>query len=309
MDLLQLQYFRTIAHLENITKASELLYVAQPNLSVSIKRLEEDLGVALFDRRRGRIQLTPTGKIFLATVEQVLDGLEAGIEEARLAEQRSRQQVCVSNSIVDLMGNLLREFLRKNRDVSFRQINCRNSEIADRVERSEADFGFIFGSCPLPNLEYIQVDACERVVQLAKDHPLAGRRIVSLAELNGQRFICNQARDDEAFLTELGRTTVLRPDVFYECDDNRVEVSMTLSGGGLSIAPVSNFLKLLNSEPELPMTCLRIREKLPLAQLGMIRRSGNLLSGAELQFYEMVATFFSHESHVAQTFVKTLPKR
>lgn len=48
MDLLQLQYFRTIAQYENLTKAAQALFVSQPNLSTSLSRLEDDLGVKLF---------------------------------------------------------------------------------------------------------------------------------------------------------------------------------------------------------------------------------------------------------------------
>ena len=79
MDLLQLQYFRTIAQYENLTKAAQALFVSQPNLSTSLSRLEEDLGVKLFERRRGKIALTSNGKLFLTYVERVLGELDNGI--------------------------------------------------------------------------------------------------------------------------------------------------------------------------------------------------------------------------------------
>lgn len=62
MDITQLQYFRTVAHLEHITQAAEELHISQPNLSNAIKRLETSLGVALFERRNGRIFLNDYGK-------------------------------------------------------------------------------------------------------------------------------------------------------------------------------------------------------------------------------------------------------
>lgn len=68
MDLLQLQYFRAIAQHENMTKAAEALFVSQPNLSTSMSRLESDLDVKLFERRRGKISLTPEGRLFLEHV-------------------------------------------------------------------------------------------------------------------------------------------------------------------------------------------------------------------------------------------------
>ena len=309
MDILQLQYFQTIARLENITRASEILYVAQPNLSTSIKRLEEDLGVSLFDRRRGKIRLTPTGKLFLGYVDDILSQLDSGIAAARESERRADEQVRVASVIVDLLGNLLTDFLPEHRNVSFRQFNCRNAEVVNKIKNGEADLGFIFGTPPMQGLEYIQIDCCERVLQLAEDHPLASRKIVSLRELDGQRFIRNLSRDDADVLTDLTRSGRCRPETYFECDDNRVEVSMLLHGGGVSLAPVSNYLKLKNSDPSLPLTCRRVREALPEARLGMIRRSGERLSPAALSFSEIVSRFFLREAELAQAYTDTLPAR
>ena len=306
MDLLQLQYFRTIARLENITKASELLYVAQPNLSVSLRRLEDELGVALFDRRRGKIKLTQTGRLFLDYVDGILDRLDEGITAVRDTQRRSGEQVRVASTIVDLMGRLLKAYLPNHGDVAFHQINCRNSEVAGKVLNGEADLGFVFGACPLQGLEYIEIDSCERGIQLAKSNPLAGAATVSLADLSGQRFVCNLSRDDDQVFSELTRMTAFRPEVFFACDDNRAEVSMQLHGGALSIAPLSNYLKLVNEDPDLGLTFLRVAEPLPMCRLGMIRRSGDRLSPAALQFYELVSRFFQNEREIAQAFSQSL---
>lgn len=86
MDLLQLQYFCTIAEYENITKAAKALFVSQPNLSTSLSRLEDDLGVKLFERRRGKVSLTANGQLFLSYTERVLNELNAGIKAVQAAE-------------------------------------------------------------------------------------------------------------------------------------------------------------------------------------------------------------------------------
>ena len=309
MDLLQLQYFQTIARLENITKASEILYVAQPNLSTSMGRLEQDLGVALFDRRKGRIRLTPAGKLFLSYVDGILSSLDEGIAAVRESERRADDQVRVASVIVDLMGSLLDDFLPAHPEVSFQQFHCRNSEVPGKVLEGDADFGFFFGPAPSQSLEYIQIDSCERVVQLAKDHPLAEKELLSLKDLNGQKLLSNLSRDDEELWEDLTRSGRCRPEIFFRCDDNRVEVSMLTRGGGISLAPVSNYLKLILDEPGLNLTCRRLREELPPARLGMIRRSGVRLSPASLRFYESVTRFFLREAELAADFSATLPPR
>ncbi len=72
MTLNQLHYFITVAQLENITKAAELLYLNQPALSKSIAKLEQELGTPLFDRKGKKLSLNPQGKRFLEYASAVL---------------------------------------------------------------------------------------------------------------------------------------------------------------------------------------------------------------------------------------------
>ena len=83
MELLQLKYFSVAAAQEHITKAAEILHIAQPALTQSIKRLEEELGVKLFDRRGRNIVLNKTGQIFYKRITPILADLENIPDEIR----------------------------------------------------------------------------------------------------------------------------------------------------------------------------------------------------------------------------------
>ena len=72
-ELLQLHYFLKVAKLEHMTKAAQELRIAQPALSKTIARLEEDLGVPLFDRKGRNIRLNSFGKVYLKKVEMALE--------------------------------------------------------------------------------------------------------------------------------------------------------------------------------------------------------------------------------------------
>ena len=77
MELLQLRYFVVTAKEQNMTRAAELLHIAQPALSQSVKRLEEEMGVRLFDRVGKRIRLNDAGRELLRTAEPMLARLSA----------------------------------------------------------------------------------------------------------------------------------------------------------------------------------------------------------------------------------------
>ncbi len=76
MDILQLTYFKKIAELENVSKASEELMVAQPSLSKVIKTLETELDTKLFDRVGKKIVLNNNGRILLAHTNLILQNIE-----------------------------------------------------------------------------------------------------------------------------------------------------------------------------------------------------------------------------------------
>jgi DNA-binding transcriptional LysR family regulator len=81
MELLQLQYFQVVGRLEHMTDAAQSLHVTQSSLSKTIQRLEENLGVSLFDRRGRALRLNTFGRTFLARVDKALFELEQGQQE------------------------------------------------------------------------------------------------------------------------------------------------------------------------------------------------------------------------------------
>lgn len=71
MELYQFLHFQTVAKYENFSRAAEVLHISQPALSMSIKKLELELGVQLFDRKKNKIHLNTNGKLALFHVEKI----------------------------------------------------------------------------------------------------------------------------------------------------------------------------------------------------------------------------------------------
>lgn len=73
MEIYQVRAFVTASKLGSITRAAEALHVTQPAVTAQIKALEEELGVTLFDRRPGRIQVTRAGEALLPAAQRLMD--------------------------------------------------------------------------------------------------------------------------------------------------------------------------------------------------------------------------------------------
>ena len=74
MTLTELRYIVAVAREKHFGRAAEACFVSQPTLSVAIRKLEEELGVALFERGPGEVAVTPTGARIVAQAQRVLDG-------------------------------------------------------------------------------------------------------------------------------------------------------------------------------------------------------------------------------------------
>lgn len=120
MELLQLRYFLEVAHTQHITQSAEKLHIAQPSLSQSIKRLENELGVKLFAARGRNIELTEYGKFLrdkLTPIIQRLDALPEQIREMADPEQTTiRLHVTAASLIV---SEAIIEYRRRHEKVNF----------------------------------------------------------------------------------------------------------------------------------------------------------------------------------------------
>ena len=140
MELLQLKYFQTVAKLEHITKAAEVLQIAQPSLSKTITRLENDLGVPLFDRHNRQIKLNHFGKMFLQRVDKALMELEEGQREVQELAGLKKGSITLASSISKILPELMRGFMSKYPDVHFKQVIKPISEMKNQNPSAMRDF-------------------------------------------------------------------------------------------------------------------------------------------------------------------------
>ena len=120
MEIFQLKQFQAVAELEHMTRAAQRLNLAQPALSRTIRNLENELGVPLFDRDGRRMRLNENGRILLRYTRQILSSLQDARAEinARKTGTESRIQLCV-HSATALLPQLLADFLDVYPDVRF----------------------------------------------------------------------------------------------------------------------------------------------------------------------------------------------
>lgn len=189
MELRQLEYFTELCRVRNFTRASENLNVAQPSITKSIQKLEEELGVRLIDRRKKPLGLTPAGEQFYLRTTDILTQLEDAAAEA--AGETSIHSA-LNLGISPMAGIVLDEMLNDRQSVAqgifYNIIHRSGTEIIDRLLKRELDMGLVIRRDLPPELEFFLLETQEALCVLPLDSPLAKRSPLTFEDLKGQPF-------------------------------------------------------------------------------------------------------------------------
>ena len=119
MNFRILNYFLTVAHEKNITKAAEVLHITQPTLSRQLMQLEEDLGTKLFDRSQHKFALTPSGQFLVQRAQEILDMVEKTTLDIQDQEQNLSGSIAfgageyyATQTLAQLIGAFQRQCFR-----------------------------------------------------------------------------------------------------------------------------------------------------------------------------------------------------
>lgn len=185
MDLRQLRAFLEIVRQGSFTRAAERLHIAQPAVSICIRKLEEELELTLLNRQEKRVTLTAEGESLLRHAERILDNLAAA--ETEMAELRGLSHGEVRIGIPPMMSSyyfplIIREFRDCYPNLKLSVNGEGAANIQRMIARGEIDMGVIAGQKLLDGLQSRHF-LCEEIVACVPlDHPLAGRQAISLDE-------------------------------------------------------------------------------------------------------------------------------
>lgn len=288
MELLQLHYFRTVARLEHMTKAAQELRVAQPALSKTIARLEQDLGVPLFDRQGRQIRLNTFGKSFLGKVETALLALEEGRREVADLAGMERGSIYLATSTLDRLSEPLGAFLAQYPDVNFRITQASMKEMAQLIESGEVDFCFTPMPIRLPGVCELPVLNEEVFLAVPPGHRLANRRSIDLCEVANDPFIgYKQTFPFRTMNDQFCQKAGFLPNVVCEVDEPAAIGSLVRAGLGVA------FVGACNTSAESRLIRLHIDQPVCQRTFQLIWREKTYLSRAACRFRDFVVQYFA----------------
>ena len=246
MELRQLRYLVALAEELSFTRAATREHVAQPALSQQIRRLEEEVGVALVERTTRHVALTDAGRLLEVRARRVLSELEAAATELEAVRGMNTGHVTIG--AMHTMGPIdlslpLALFHDQHPDVGLTVREYSSGEMAEMLRVDELDLAFLSVTerVEAHGLGLHQLVSEELVVLLPPGHPLGDRRQVRMAELAEEQFISFR---EGARLRELlfaaGRQAGFEPRVTLESNESRRVRRLVSRGLGVAILPRSD---------------------------------------------------------------------
>lgn len=263
MDILQLKYFLVAAEYEHMTKAAQSLHIAQPALSQSIKHLEDELGVTLFERKNRSIRLNDSGKLLQSEVQPIinaLDSLPARLKDAEKQASHTIQLNILAASA--LITQSIISFKKLYPEVNFR--------LLQNVDETEFDICIsCAGSNKIPKESILLINE-KILLAVPSISGYSSFESISLKQVESEGFISfSGAKPFRIICDDYCKQVGFKPKIIFESDNQESIKNLIESNLGVAFWPEYTWGKLTSKnsalipihEPECGRTIYAIRNQ------------------------------------------------
>lgn len=293
MELSQLKYFRELAQQEHLTKTAKYLNITPPSLSISISKLEQELGTPLFEHIGRNIRLNPNGRLFLKYVNYALETLEIGVRklQANVRNEQNIFRLGITAQTLWLEG--IQAFMKNYPQCSVSRENIYLDQINNKVFMSKFDFVLT----ALQDLSSQEWEYCvlipndAPVLVLSKGHPWSERKEIALEEAASEPFILLPKNySSRRFADTLCKVANITPRVIAECDYMLRAQLLHTEKRAVTISTKLGMTSSLLSD----LHFIPIRTTAPPRSQTLFWQKGHKLSFSELLFKEFLRFYYTN---------------
>ncbi|MCQ4159262.1 LysR family transcriptional regulator [Roseomonas sp. GC11] len=241
IDLDQIRTFVAVAEASSLTRASELMHLSLPAVSRRLSALEEELGITLITRTTRRVALTQTGREFLPRARRLLDELEESLLGIRETAARRRGLItlaCIPTAAYYFLPVTIADFARRFPAVRVRVMDLSADGVIDMVASGGAEFGIGMEGAMHPDVEFKPLRRDPFVLACRHDHPLARRRRLRWADLEGEKLVGVSRRSGNRLILDRALLPQgIRPNWHYEAEHLSTSLGLAEAGLGVAVVP------------------------------------------------------------------------
>lgn len=290
MTLNQLRYVLEVAKYPSMREAANQLFITQPALSSSIRDLENELGMLLFERTKNGIILTNEGEAFLADIKKVISQFE--ILEDKYLSQEKKIHFSVSSQHYNFAAQALAQVVKSCDCESyvFSIHETRTANVLENVRKMTSEIGILSFSGENEQLikklmkeyqlEFHPLMMRDAYAYFWKGHEFAERKVISLEELRDYPCITFEQNNDRNYYLSEEALASYDFKKLIKSDDRATSMELIATLGGFSIGS-----GMLSEEDGLlkGLVSVKLEEDDPLT-IGYIKRKGIILSELGARF-------------------------
>lgn len=286
MNTKQLRYILVLVKAGSFSKAAEILNISQPSLSQYVKKIEQQVGVELFDRINGDVRLTNAGEVYVDTARKILD-LERQLEKKILdVTSYKTGYITVGTSpymAATMMPEIAKDFQKEYPGIHIVIREGTTNELIDAMEHGECDMCLTL----LPVDEHVfdsEIIVREEVVLAvpvdyeAIEIDMISKRLypsIDINELNGTKMIVlTDAQYMQRQVYDLIKGYKLEIGVAAVVKSLEAQIAMVRAGVGIAVVPSG--VKRFCSEGEVRF--YSFKQDLPQREIAIVWRRGCSLS-------------------------------
>jgi|SRR5699024_6303933 len=246
-----MQYFVEVVKLKSMTKAASKLFITQPTISNTIKLLEEELEVTLFNRYKNQIYLTDAGEAFFFQCKEMLKMYENIPNElSNILELKTGHLKIGIPTIINIrtLIKLISQFHESYPNVTFQLFENGSKKIENDIYYGDLDMGITV--LPTNTKVFSTFSFLEEKLKLVvhKKHPLSQKSKVLIEDLEDQEFILFNSDfylNDK--ITDICRNHGFNPNIIFETTQWSFIEEMLINNMGVCVLP-EGILELLDSD-------------------------------------------------------------
>ena len=294
MELRELRSFWTAARIQSISKAAEQLGIAQPTVTAQIHKLEEELGVLLFDRVKRPIELTSAGIKLAELVPLVFTEMDNIVAQLSNTEAKGPVRVASTHDIIPrALIRVVKAFVSSYPHVDLRIHSGTSREVLGMVRYGEVDVGIVPGPERRTDLDFQGICAYERVLITPLGHPLLQSPLESI-DLIAQwpLILMGQGTSTRTMLEEEFRRRGLSYEIVVEMDSLDNIKEYVALGMGISVGP--RFA--VDTKDRNRLGIIGLGALLPVEQVGIVSLRDKAKSVLVQNFISVMKTIFGPAS-------------
>ena len=245
MDSHRLRCFVAVFEKRSVSAAAESLHMTQPPLSMLIKKLEQELGVGLFDRSANRLHPTQTGELFYLRAKELLASMATISRELKESQARAREPLrvgCSTAASLFILPQVMEMIAERALPIAVHVQEGETAYLIQRLRDGNLDLAICRSQYSAADIETQSVMREPLLVALPSGHQLEKKRHIMLNELRHENFILHSSPLGSGIsdsLISACQASGFTPNVIYRGVETLPMLLMVKRGLGISFAPAS----------------------------------------------------------------------